>query len=177
VEPGSIKPVDLPVKSRCNAGVSVRWRRFVEDIMSSLNRILAVALIAGGVSSLAGSANAVPLSASLALRDAATPAVQTVQWRRGWGGFGFGLAAGALIGAAVTAPYWGGYGGYGGYYGGCYGCYGYGYPAYAYSYAPSYYSYGYAPAYYSYSYAYPSYYAYPRIRYRAALYRPLRYRW
>ena len=29
----------------------------------------------------------------------------------GWGGVGLGLAAGALVGAALTAPYWGyGYG-------------------------------------------------------------------
>src|SRR5262245_20013319 len=143
--------------------------------MSLLNKTLAAALIAGGVSSFAGSANAVPLGASLALRDAATPMVETVQWRRwgGWGGFGIGLAAGALIGGALASPYYGGYGG-------CYGCgypaYAYSYPAYSYAYAPSY-SYGYAPAYYSYSYAYPSYYAYPRYRYRAAFYRPWRYRW
>src|SRR5262245_25337176 len=134
--------------------------------MYVLKGSLAAALIAGGVSSFAGSANAVPLSASLALRDAATPMVETVQWRRwggGWGRVGFGFAAGALVGAALTAPYYGGYyggygGGYGGY-GGCYGCYpaysyGYSYPAYSYAYAPSYYSYGYAPA-YSYSYGYP----------------------
>jgi len=140
--------------------------------MTLLKRTLAAAVIAGGVASLAGPANAVPLAASAALRDAATPAVQTVQWRRfGWGGFGFGLAAGALIGSAFAAPYY--YGGYApAYYGYSYPAYsysypaysyGYSYPAYSYSYAPSYYSYGYAPAYSGYAYSY-----YPRYRYRTA---------
>jgi len=83
------------------------------------------------------------LGQSLALRDAATPIVETVQWRGGFGwrgglgwrggfgGLGLGLATGALIGAAITSPYVG---------------YGYGYPSYGYpySYAPTYY----APAYY-----------------------------
>src|SRR5262245_4694248 len=113
--------------------------------MNMFNRTLTAALTAGAVSSFAGSANAVPLSASLALRDAATPMVETVQWRR-WGGrrgigFGFGLAAGAIIGAAISAPYY------------RYGYYGYGYPAYGYYPA---YSYGY-PAYYGY-YGAPGYY-------------------
>lgn len=111
--------------------------------MNMFNRTLTAALIAGAVSSFTGSANAVPLGASLALRDAATPMVETVQWRR-WGGrrgFGFGLAAGALVGAAIAGPY-------------RYGYYGYGYPA-AYGYYPAY-SYGY-PAYYGY-YGAPGYY-------------------
>lgn len=141
------------------------------------NRILAAALVAGSVSALPGSAQAVPLGASLSLRDASTSEVQTVQWRRGWGwgGFGVGLAAGALFGAALAAPYYR-YGYYG--YGYPAYAYGYGYPAYSYGYSygysSPYYRYAYAPAYYS--YAYPSYYAYPRVRYRAAIYRPWR-RW
>jgi hypothetical protein len=165
--------------------------KVVEDIMSVSNRTLAAALIAGSVSALAGPAHAVPLSASLSLRDASTSEVQPVQWRRGWGwgGVGFGLAAGAIVGAALAAPYYRyGYGGYG--YGGCYGCgypaYAYGgyYPSYRYAYTPYYsyayapaYSYAYAPAYYSYGYASPyyAYASYPRVRYRAA-YRSLR-RW
>jgi hypothetical protein len=100
-----------------------------------------------------------------ALMTAAIPALTTsadaAWWGRGgwgwghgwgWGGVGLGLAAGAIVGAALTAPYYGGYYGYG-YpsYG-----YGYGYPAYGYGYGyPSYgddyasYGYGgYAPAYY-----------------------------
>jgi hypothetical protein len=128
--------------------------------MNLPTKTLAAALVAGSVSSLAGSAGAVPLSASLGLREASTPAVQQVQWRRGWGwgGFGVGLAAGALIGGAIAAtrPYYG---------------YGYGYPGYyGYNYAPAYYGYGY-PGYYGYSAGYyaPAYgysYAYPRYRSR-----------
>jgi len=123
-------------------------------------KILATAVIAGSAWSMAGSAGAVPLAASMSLRDASTPLVETVQWRRGWGwgGVGLGLAAGAIIGSAIAAnSYYGGYG-YGypayGYY--SYPAYSYGYPAaYSYGYA----SYGYAPAYYGYAYA-------PRVYYR-----------
>jgi len=173
----------------------IGWRRFVEEVMR--NRTLAAVLIAGSVASLAGPAHAVPLSASLSLRDAPISPVQTVQWRGwGWGGVGVGLAAGAIFGAALAAPYY--------RYGyGCYGCgyypaysygYGYGYPYYSYAYSRPYYSYAYSSPYYSYaaysspysSYAYaPAYYGYssypyyayaPRVRYRAAFYRPWR-RW
>jgi hypothetical protein len=119
-------------------------------------KILATAVLAGSACSLAGSAGAVPLAASMSLRDASTPLVETVQWRRwGWGGVGLGLAAGAIIGSAIASNryYYGGYPAYG---------YGYGYPAYSYGYYPAYSygyaSYGYAPAYYGYAY-------YPRYRY------------
>jgi hypothetical protein len=126
----------------------------MEELMNSLTKMLAVALAAGGVSSLAGSADAVPLGASLSLRDASTPAVQTVRWRGGgWIGLGLGLAAGAAIASSYRYNYYG---------------YGYGYPAYSYGYAPAY-SYGYYPG-YSYAYASPYYgYAYrPRVYVRRA---------
>jgi hypothetical protein len=57
----------------------IRWRTRVEELMNLLTKMMAAALIAGGVSSLAGSADAVPLGASLSLRDASTPAMQTVR--------------------------------------------------------------------------------------------------
>ena len=107
----------------------------VERVMNLLTRTTAAALIAGGVVSLASSASAVPLGASLALRDASTPPVQTVRWR-GWGGVGIGLAAGAFVGAIAASRY----------------SYGYGY-----GYAPAYYYGGYAPAYYGYSSTSPAY--------------------
>src|SRR6478672_2847336 len=121
--------------------------------MKLLTRTLAAALIAGGVSS---SADAVPLGASLSLRDASTSAMQTVQWRRGWGwgGLGVGLAAGVIIGGAIAASTY---------------SYGYAPTSPAYGTYPSAYSYGYAPAYYGYSYA-PRYYAYGYPRYRAGPY-------
>jgi hypothetical protein len=140
----------------------IRWRTRVEDIMNLRTNMLAAALIVGGASSLAGSADAVPLGASLSLKDASTPAAQTVRWRRGWIGLGVGLAAGAAIASSYRYNYGYGYG---------YGyapAYGYGYaPAYSYGYAPAY-GYGYAPA-YSYAYASPYYgYAYPRVYVRRA---------
>jgi hypothetical protein len=135
-----------------------------ESVMNLLTKTVAAALMTATVSSFAGSAGAAPLSASLALRNATAPAVETVQWRGGWrggwggwrgggwgwGGAGIGLLAGAIIGGALASPYYG----YG--YGYPY-AYGYGYP---YSYAPAYYGYGYGPAYYGgYGYGYgPGYY-------------------
>ena len=103
--------------------------------MNLLTKALAAALIAGGGWSLAGSANAVPLGrASLSLRDASTPVVETVQYRRrGWvgrRGVGVGLAVGAIAAGAIVAS--------------TYPAYSYGYPAYSYGY-PAYS--GYAPGY------------------------------
>ena len=72
----------------------------------------------------------------------------------GWGGAGIGLAAGALIGAAIAAPAYG-YG-YAPAYGYGYApAYGYGYDDDSPAYAPAAYDYGYAPA-YGYGYA-PAY--------------------
>jgi BA14K-like protein len=118
--------------------------------MNLPSRTLAFALLVAAPAWLAGTAGAVPIGGSLSLHDAASPAVQTVQWRgrgwggRGWGGRGFGwggaaagLAAGAIVGGAIAAtqPY--------------------GYD-YGYDYAPGYYGYGYAPG-YSYDPGYSSY--------------------
>ena len=90
------------------------------------------------------------VAASLA--TVATPADAQWGWRRGWG---FGLAAGAIIGGAIAASSYG-------YYGYPYGYRAYAYyPAYGYPYA----SYRYSPGYYGYAYA-PAYYGggYPRAR-------------
>jgi hypothetical protein len=107
----------------------------MEHIMSIQNNLLAIGVasaltLAGAVSASAGP---LPIGNS-GLTTAAAPATTEIYWRRGWGpGIGFGLATGALIGAAVASrPY--------GYYG--YGP-GYGYydaPVYAepYAYAPVY---------------------------------------
>jgi hypothetical protein len=104
---------------------------------------LATVLLAAAVSSLPASANA--------------------QWRGGWGwgGFGVGLATGAIIGGALAAPYYS--------YGYAPG-YSYGYaPGYSYGYAPGY-SYGYAPG-YSYGYARGIYAYAPNWGYRRWYYR------
>jgi hypothetical protein len=129
-------------------------------------KILATAVVAGSAWLLAGSAGAMPLAASLSLRDASTPLAQTVQWRRrGWG-VGAGIVAGAIVGGAIarSSYYYGGYPAYSYGYGG-YSGYSYGYPAYSYDYASPAYSYGGYPG-YSYGYASPAYsgYAYaPRV--------------
>src|SRR6266545_3087847 len=105
----------------------IRRRIRVEELMSLLTKMMTAALIAGRVSSLPGSADAVPLGASLSLRDASTPMVQTVRWRGGgWFGLGLGLAAGAAIASSYRYNY--------GYYG-----------AYSYGYASPYYGYAYRP--------------------------------
>jgi hypothetical protein len=120
---------------------------------------LATLLVVAGLSSVGSGAYAGPLSASISLRDATPQNVETVQWRGGgwrrggWGGWrgggvglGLGFAAGALIGSALAAPYYGGYG----YYGDGYG-------------------YGYSPAYYG-GYGYGGYW--PGYRRRVFLRRP-----
>jgi BA14K-like protein len=111
--------------------------------MNLPSRTLALALLAAAPSALSVSAGAAPIGGPLSLHDAASPAVQTVQWRgRGWGGPGWGwggrgwgwggaaagLAAGAIVGGAIAATQ----------------------PWYGYDYAPGYYGYygsGYAPGY------------------------------
>jgi len=112
------------------------------NMMNISSKLLAAALMATAVS--AAPARAAPTSSSLGLQNAMAPLVETVQYRRGWGGgyrggyyrgrgfggAGLGLAAGAIIGGAIigaTQPY--GYSGYGPGYG--YSGYdpGYGYAA------------------------------------------------
>src|SRR5580704_12998305 len=123
---------------------------------------LATLLVAASLSSVGSGAYAGPLSASISLRDAIPQTVETVQWRGagwrggwgggwrggwggGWRGVGLGLAAGAIIGGGLAAPYSGGYGYYSSpYYGDGYD-YGYYSPAYYRDYyAPNYYGGGYA---------------------------------
>ena len=125
--------------------------------MNLLSDRVSAMIIAATISSVASSAHAIPLSAgSLALRGAASPAVETVQWR-GWGGWGWGWGWGGP-GAFAAAPY---YSGYSGYYDPYYYS-SYYYPSTYYGYyAPTYYGgygyysdYGYSP-YYGYGSSYP----------------------
>jgi hypothetical protein len=95
-------------------------------------KIPAVLLVIGAIS-LGAPAIAAPVTASVAVKPIAQQG-DLVQVRfGGWhGGPGFAtgaLVAGALVGAAVAAPYYGG-----GYY--PYHSYGYGYPAYYHNWAP-----------------------------------------
>jgi hypothetical protein len=78
---------------------------------------------------------AVVIAATLGLTALATSSPADAWWRGGWGGWGWrggwgwgpgpfwgGVAAGAVVGGALAAPYY--YRGYYpyGYYGGYYGC-------------------------------------------------------
>jgi hypothetical protein len=105
-------------------GARPRIRRAIvakEFLMNRSAKIVAAAMIAAGAAGFAGSADAAPIGASaLGLHNAAPNALETVQWRRGygyrggygggyrrgWGGPGAvigGLAAGAIIGVAIAS--------------------------------------------------------------------------
>jgi hypothetical protein len=91
-------------------------------------KFLSAAFIASSAALLAQPANAAPLSSTLALQNASSGQIETVQWRRGdrrgWIGPAAGVAAGLAIGGAIASrPYY-------------YGDYGY---------TDGYVSYGYAP--------------------------------
>jgi BA14K-like protein len=84
-----------------------------------ITKLMAVALIAVAVPSYASIATAAPISGAFAINNATPSTVENVRWGwrggwgwgRGWGwaGVGAGLAAGALIGGALAAPYYSGY--------------------------------------------------------------------
>jgi hypothetical protein len=96
------------------------------------------------------SLTALATAGTIAVATIATPNTADARW--GWWGPAFGgLVVGAIIGAALSRPYYG------------YPSYGYGY-GYGYGYAPAYY--GYAPAYYGYAPAYYGGYYAPRPYYR-----------
>jgi hypothetical protein len=85
---------------------------------NSARRLVVGAAFAATLASFAGAATAAPLANALAIKNAAPAAIETVQWRRGWGwgGVGAGIVAGAIIGGAIaSSPYYG-YGPYPYYY-------------------------------------------------------------
>lgn len=83
--------------------------------MSNLRKTSAGLLAwAAGIALLANVASATPATHALALKNAVPSTVETVRWGGWHGGWGWGwggFAAGAIIGSALTAPYY-----YGGYY-------------------------------------------------------------
>jgi len=90
-----------------------------------LNISVATVLMAG-VAVASNVASAAPFADALAIKKAAATNVETVRWGRGFGwGFGAGLLGGAIIGGALTSPY---------YYGGPYY---YGAPYYGPGYYPA----------------------------------------
>jgi hypothetical protein len=85
---------------------------------NSMRSLIVGAAFAVTVASFGTAATATPLANALAIKNAAPAAVETVQWRRGWGwgGVGAGIVAGAIIGGAIaSSPYYG-YGPYPYYY-------------------------------------------------------------
>ena len=111
----------------------------------SMTRLLVAALVAVVVPSFASIAAAAPVNGAFAIKNAMPSNVESVRywgggwrggwggWRGGWGGWrggwgwGGGLAAGAIVGGLLAAPYYYGgyspyyYSGYAPYYGGGYG--------------------------------------------------------
>jgi hypothetical protein len=90
--------------------------------MRNSSRAFLLALVIAMPQWLAAPVSAAPITSPLMLRSAVESSVQTVWYRRGYGGPAIGLGiAGALIGSAIigaTQPY--GYYGYPGYYGPAY---------------------------------------------------------
>lgn len=99
----------------------------------TIAKLATAALIAIALPLYAGVASAAPVSGALAIKNAATSNIENVRyygwrgggygWRGGgwgWGGVGAGLAAGAIIGGVLAAPYYYGGGPYYAYGGGPY---------------------------------------------------------
>src|SRR3954471_16368084 len=87
---------------------------------SRLTKLVATIVFVAGTSSLATVASATPVANGLAIKNAVPASVEIVQWRRGWGGGGWGFCrgwgwggvgagfvAGAVIGGALASPYYG----------------------------------------------------------------------
>lgn len=88
-----------------------------EPAMNMPCKLLAAAVLAAGAASFAAPAGAAPIAAPSSLHNAAAPALETVQWRRGWRGGGWAPAAvaGAIVGGAIAATQPWNYGYYDGY--------------------------------------------------------------
>ena len=108
-------------------------------MLNPVRKFVVAASLGAGIASSPNVASALPMLDPLTIKNAAPPAVEQVQWRRGWGwGWGrgapvaAGVVAGAVVGSAVAAS------AYGPYYPGPYypaPAPAYGYPAYP---APAY---------------------------------------
>ncbi len=84
-----------------------------------MKRLVAAMVLAAGIGSAATAASAAPVADALAIRNAVPAQVESVQWRRGWGGgggwrrgggwggVGAGFVAGAILGGALASPYYG----------------------------------------------------------------------
>ena len=103
--------------------VVVLLKKIGDFAMNKSSRTMLLALSVATTQALVAPVTAAPIASPLMLRNAVGPSVETVWYRRGYGGAAVGLGiAGALIGGAIigaTQPY--GYYGYPpGYYGPAY---------------------------------------------------------
>jgi hypothetical protein len=90
-------------------------------MLNPLRKLVFAASLGAGIASFVSVASALPVLDALAIKNAAPPTLEEVQWRGRWGwGWGApvaaGVVAGALVGGALAAPYYG----YGPYYPGPY---------------------------------------------------------
>ena len=92
-------------------------------MLNPLRKLVFAASLGAGIASFVSVASALPVLDALAIKNAAPPTLEEVQWRGRWGwGWGWGapvaagVVAGALVGGALAAPYYG----YGPYYPGPY---------------------------------------------------------
>jgi len=100
-------------------------------MLNPLRKLAFAASLGAGIASFVTVASALPVFDAMAIRNAAPPIVEEVQWRWGWGWgapVAAGVVAGAVVGSALAAPYYG----YGPYYPGPY----YGPPPAYYGYPP-----------------------------------------
>ena len=84
-------------------------------MLNPLRKLALAASLGAGIASFATVASALPVFDALAIRNAAPPTVEKIQWRWGWGWgapVAAGVVAGAVVGSALAAPYYG----YGPYY-------------------------------------------------------------
>ena len=79
-------------------------------MLNPLRKLALAASLGAGIASFATVASALPVFDALAIRNAAPPTVEEVQWRWGWGWgapVAAGVLAGAVVGSALAAPYYG----------------------------------------------------------------------
>jgi len=62
-------------------------------------------LFAMSIMPIADVASAMPMSSARVIKNAAVPAIESVQWRGGGWGIGAAVLGGAIIGGILAAPY------------------------------------------------------------------------
>ena len=80
-------------------------------MLNPLRKLVLAASLGAGIASFVSVASALPVLDALAIKNAAPPTLEEVQWRGRWGwGWGWGapvaagVVVGALVGGALAAP-------------------------------------------------------------------------